>query len=350
MFDVITFGSATRDVFLRSDNFEEIKEEKIFLNKRGVCFNLGAKIPISEIDFFSGGGGTNSAFTFKKQGLKVSYCGKIGDDYAGKEIKNELRKNGISTKFISSIKEKHTNYSVFILTKSDRTGLIYKGASEELKKNDVPWNNLKTNWFYVAPLSGKLKNLTSSILSFAKKKKIKTFMNPGNSQLSLKKEQKKRLFNMADILLLNQEEASIATGISYRKEKEIFKTLDEWVEGIVIMTKGPFGAVVSDGNFIYEVGVLPIKKIVDRTGCGDAFGSGFLVGLVKKIKNNPKKITPSDMTLRGVTPSDIEYAIQHASANAVSCIGKTGAKNGILGKNESIWKQGKVKIKISKLK
>lgn len=339
MYDVITFGSATRDVVLRSKVFKEVKEEKIFLSQKGVCFNLGSKIPVSGIDFFSGGGGTNAAFTLKNQGFKVAYCGKVGNDYAGEEIKKELEKKGILTDFVFFTKEKHTNYSVFILTKNDRTGLVYKGASEELKQNDVPWKKLKTDWFYVATLSGKLKNLTLSILNFAKREKIKTFMNPGNSQLSLPKAQKKKLFNMADILLLNQEEASIATCIPCKKEKEIFQTLDGWVDGIVIMTKGPFGSVVSDGKFLYEAGVIKVKNAVDMTGCGDAFGSGFLSSIIKTTKGKKE-----------ILPNDIETAIQFGSVNAASCIKKAGAKNGLLKKGDSIWKLGRVKIKRTKLK
>lgn len=346
MFDIITFGSATRDVILKSEGFEEIKEEKIFLNKKGVCFNLGAKIPISDIEFLSGGGGTNTAFTFKNQGFKVAYCGFVGNDYAGSEIKKELERKKISTEFLFFTKEKNTNYSVIISTKNDRTALVYKGASEELRISNIPWKKLKTKWFYIAPLSGKLSYVFRSILNFAKRKNIKTVINPGNTQLSRPKSQLRKILNMADILILNQEEASLATGLAYNKEKEIFKTLDKWVEGIVIMTKGPLGSVVSDGRFLYEAGAISVKKVIDTTGCGDAFGSGFLSGLIKKIKKN---ITFSDNIIQKITPSDIEYAIQFGSANAASCIKKVGAKNGLLKRNDSVWKEGKVKIRKTKL-
>lgn len=349
MYDIITFGSATQDVFLKSKGFTEIKEEKKFFNKKGVCFALGGKVDISEIEFASGGGGTNTLFTFKNQGFKTAYCGMLGDDYAGQEIKNELQRKKIPTEFLSFINKKHTNYSIIISTENDRTALVYRGASEELKKSNIPWSKIKTKWFYLSPLSGKLSKIFEDLLVFAKKNKIKIVINPGNSQLSMPQGKLKRLLNMADILILNQEEASIATGLPYSKEKEIFNTLDKWVDGIVVMTKGPLGVVVSDGKFLYEAGILPVKKIVDRTGCGDAFGSGFVTAIIQKTKNK-KKIEEKDIISWELSPSDIEYAIQWGSANATSCLQKFGAKDGLLKKGESIFKWGKIKIKKTKFR
>ena len=48
--------------------------------------------------------------------------------------------------------------------------------------------------------------------------------------------------------------------------------------GIVAVTSGPDGATVSDGNYIYHAGTFRETKLVDRTGVGDAFGSGFVAG------------------------------------------------------------------------
>lgn len=341
MYDIITFGSATCDVLLESEEFGKVREEKRFLNHKGICFSLGSKIPISNITFLSGGGGTNTAFTFKNQGFKVVYCGCVGDDYAGKDIKDELKKKGISTDFLFFTNKKHTNYSVIILTETERTAFVYKGASEELKISQIPFQKIKkAKCFYLAPFSGKLAYLTERVLKFAKKEKILAVINPGNTQLFLPKEKKKKIFSLADILILNQEEASLASGLPPQKEKEIFKKIDNWVKGIFIMTKGPLGCIVSDGNFLYEAGVLPVKKVVDRTGCGDAFGSGFVTGYLR-WNEKIKKTTGFDR---------IEYAIQFGCANSASCIEKLGAKQGLLSKGDNIFKRGKVKIKKTKLK
>jgi len=332
MYDIITFGSATRDIFLKSEGFK-IRQEKKFFNGKGLVISLGSKIPVKELHFFTGGGGTNTAFTFKNQGFMVAYCGMVGNDFAGKEIIKELKENNISTDFVSFDKKHHTNYSIILLTKNERTILVFRGASENLKTKNIPWQKLKSRWFYLAPFSGKLLNIFEPLLRFARKKNIKVALNPGNTQLSLPREKLKKLLNFANVLILNQEEASLATNLPYHKEKEIFQTLDQWIDGIVIMTKGPLGAVISDGRWLYKVGILKAGKVIDRTGAGDAFGSGFVAGLIKVTSNQ-----------RPVTSKSIEYAIQLASANATSCLQKMGAKNGLLKTKDNIFKFGKVKI------
>ena len=62
-FDIITIGSATRDIFMKSEQFK-IVEDKSFATGQGECFALGSKIEIKDIVFASGGGGTNTAVTF----------------------------------------------------------------------------------------------------------------------------------------------------------------------------------------------------------------------------------------------------------------------------------------------
>ena len=80
---VLTFGAASQDVFVSG---------KALTAKRDVRshdyieqFPLGAKVDLEEITFDTGGGATNAAVTFARQGFDVSYVGKIGRDPAGTE-------------------------------------------------------------------------------------------------------------------------------------------------------------------------------------------------------------------------------------------------------------------------
>lgn len=318
MFDIITFGSAAWDIFIKPQEFKRIEDKK-FLTGKGICFNLGSKVDISDVHFSSGGGGTNTAATFALQGLKVAYCGKVGDDISGREIIEELKNRKINTDFIVKTKLKPTNHSIVInTTKEERTILVYRGASELLAKKEIPFEKLETKWIYLAPLSGSFSNLFETLVNFSKKKGIKIAANLGNSQLSLKKELLSKIIKKLDILILNQEEASILTGISYNEENEIFEKIDEMCDGIAIMTKGEGGVSVSDGEFIYSAKSYNIK-IVDKTGAGDAFSSGFVCGYIK-------------------SNGDIEYGIQLGTENAKSCISKLGAKTGLLSQNDKIKK------------
>ncbi|MBZ1356532.1 MAG: carbohydrate kinase family protein [Candidatus Nealsonbacteria bacterium] len=321
-FDVITFGSSTWDIFIRDKEISSSKSSS-FLTNKGICFSLGSKIDIDELHFFSGGGGSNSAATFLSLGFKTAYCGMVGDDPAGEEIIQEMKRKGADTSFIIKNKKKPTNHSfVLSIPGKDRTILTYRGASDEFSLKEIPFGKLKSKWFYLAPLSGKTCYAFSKIVDFAHSRGIRVAANPGTSQLSLPKNKLRNILKKVDILFLNKEEASMLVGVSYNNEKEILKKMAEFYSGTFVMTKGSKGLVVIDGKYSYTVGIAK-SKVVDRTGAGDSFGSGLLAGIMLK--------------------NDIEYAIQLGSANASSCLREWGAKNGLLKRGERFKK-----IKIEK--
>jgi len=340
MFDIITFGSATRDIFLKSKDFKVAGQKKIFTraaakgeedlsssSERGFSLSLGLKINVDGIYFYSGGGGTNTAATFVKQGFKTAFCGLVGKDEAGEKIIKELKERGINSGFVSMTGKKPTNHSIILsLNGRERTILAYRGASGELSKKDIPWQKLKAKWLYLAPLSGRAVPLFEDLVDFAKKKKMKIAANPGNSQLSLPEKKLTGILKKIDVLILNQEEASLLAGLPANKEKEIFRKIDELCPGIAIMTKGSAGAVVSDGQYLYRAPALKTKEI-EVTGAGDSFASGFVSGLIKKN-------------------GDVEYAVQLAVANASACLKKIGAKNGLLSAGRKFKKVRVAKEKL----
>jgi sugar/nucleoside kinase (ribokinase family) len=328
MFEIITFGSATWDIYLKMAKEQVIKSDKV-PSGMAVGFDLGAKIDIEDMYFSFGGGGMNTAHTFKKQGFTVAYCGSVGDDIPGKEIISEMKEMGIGTEFVQK-NEKPTNNSVILLTSdNERTVLAYRGASEDLNKEEILWEDMNPSWFYLAPLSGKLSVLTEDIIDFGKKNKIKVAINLGNSQIALGKEKLEPILKKADVLLLNLEEASLLTGVDIKDEMGIMRDLNSFHPGINTVTKGPEGVLVSQEDVVLDVSPNKVK-VVDKTGAGDAFGSGFISGLIK-----------SNM--------DIEWATKLGIANSTSCIQVRGAINGLLEGSEDIEKVGE-KIKIERKK
>lgn len=321
---MITFGSATLDIFLKAKKFV-LKPEKDFISQKAVCFPFASKVEVKDFVLATGGGGTNAAASLSLLGLKTAYCGNIGNDLAGREILADLKRFKVADKFVFKTRKTKTNLSVIFSWGRDRTAFVWRGASDllNLKKSFLKeFSGAK--WFYLATLSGEAALFFKSLVDFAYKNNIKVFANPGHSQLGLNKKELKSIFKKIDILLLNQEEASFLTGVSFNQEKRLFKELDKLVPGVVIMTKGKDGAVVSDGRFLWQA-ASPKIKVMEKTGAGDAFGAGFLAGFMKT--------------------QEIEPALQLAVANSLGCIQKRGAKQGLLRKD-----QGFKKIKIQKSK
>lgn len=322
MYEVITFGSATRDLFLFSKQYVSLRHKEFPLGE-GLCVGAGSKIYLDDIIFATGGGGTNAAATFAAQNLKVAYAGKVGLDAGGQNIVEELRELGVETRLVAKAEKDKTAYSV-ILSKpgAERTILVYQGACHRLRQSEIPWHDLKANWFYVAPLSGESAHIFSDIIDFAQKNKIAVALNPGNSQLSLGERGVKKLFSNLEVLILNQEEGAKITGIDFHRDEKILKTLKSWVSGKVVLTKGPAGVLAADDDYVYKAGI-PRSTILERTGAGDAFGSGLVSKLIKG--------------------ADFEEAIQYGTANATACVQEIGAKNGIL-KNGHWGKWDKVRV------
>jgi len=331
MFDVVTFGSATRDQFIISENFQTLKDD-VFVSGKGLCVPLGSKIYVDDVVFATGGGGTNTAATFALQGLKTAYVGKVGDDPGGNAILQELKEFGINTGFVLKDKKLKTAYSVILSSLgNERTILVYNGACHQLKKSDISWRELKkAEWFYISGLSGESAKLFEPLIDFAYENRIKIAVNPGEAQLKMGIDRLEPLLNKIDVFILNKEEATFLTCLPYNAEKEIFKRLDLWVRGIVVMSKGPDGVKVSDGRDIFEAGI-PKSGLVDRTGAGDAFGSGFVAGLIQKADLSDK-------------PAAIAHAIQLGTANATGTAQDLGAKTGLLREGQwGPWKKVEVK-------
>lgn len=327
-YDIIVLGSATQDIFMSSKNLQ-IVEDKKFVTKKGLCVPLGSKMKVDSVDFAMGGCGANAAVTFAHQELKTAYLGLVGKDYPGQMIKDKLNSENVSLDLLIETDKYPTAFSVILsLPGTGRSILKKLGACHEMTDDDIDLDKIKAKWIYAGSLSGEAYKSLDALFDFAVKNNIKIAASPvGQSQLGEGLERTRGLLDKIDILIVNQEEASLLTKIDFDKEEEIFKELDKMVKGIAVMTKGPDGVKVSDGEYYYSAGI-PESDLVDRTGAGDAFSSAFIVGY---MENN-----------------DISYAIQLGTANATSVLQKVGATNGLLKKGE--WgKWDKVEVRKEKI-
>lgn len=319
MYDIVSIGSATRDVFIGLDDFKIIKSED-FNTGKGLCFSLGSKLEIKKIVFTTGGGGTNAGVTFARQGLKTACIGSITDDLNGKEILSELEKEGINVQYFQKHNQDFTAYSIILVDKSgERTILSYKGEGQHFGFVDVPFDKLQAKWLFLDSLGGHY-DLLEGAVNWAVKNNVKLATNPGSKELVHGIEKWKPLLKNFSIFWLNQEEAANLTGINIKNEKEIFKYLDELVDGICVITKGPEGMVVSDGKTLYRAGV-PDSPIIERTGAGDASCSGFIAEYIKLTDDQQPTANNREIIIK---------AIQFATANASSVVAQYGAKAGIL--------------------
>jgi len=316
--DIITIGTATRDVFFRSPKFKVLRDPE-YLKKLGFvtgeaeCFALGSKISVEAPVFTFGGGAVNAAIAFARQGFKTGAVVKVGADESGDALLAHLKHERI-TAFAARDKKIGTAYSAVLLTGGgERTVLHYRGASEDLARRDIPWRALSARWAYIVPGAIPFP-LMRELVMFLKKRGVSVAMNPSGHYLAMGAEKLKPLLAFLDVVIVNREEATLLTGVDFAKERKVFKRFDDLVPGLAVVTDGPRGALVSDGRYLYTAETFKEKKLVDRTGAGDAFGAGFVAGLMEK--------------------RDIHYALRLAAANATAVVERIGAHVGALTKKE----------------
>ncbi|MDP2735886.1 MAG: carbohydrate kinase family protein, partial [bacterium] len=223
MFDVITFGSATRDAFARSPAFRVLKYPR-FPAGKALALPLGVKLDVEEFTVTVGGGAVNTAATFANQGLRTAALCVVGKDAGGREVEEFFKERRISRDFLFVDSHENTAYS-FILSagKKDRTILQRNGAEWHLSEFPIPYSKLaKAKWWYVNHIGGKAASLVPRLLKTAAQEGVFVAWNPGNTQLKLKKGILP-LLSGVDVFIVNQEEASLVTGVPYKNRERMFR-------------------------------------------------------------------------------------------------------------------------------
>lgn len=325
MHDIITIGTATRDVFIKSPLFTNIHDPEHlkslgFLDGNATCFMPGAKLEIDKPIFATGGGATNTATTFARMGLKVGTIGKIGVDDGGARILAECKAEGVSSRIIAD-KTLATAYSVILVpTAGERTILTHRGASDKLKPADIDKALAQSRWAYIVPGNIPYPTILHAVNALVKQN-TRIALNPSKHVVEKGLKGLKPLLAKIDALIMNREEAAAMTGASYDNIDSILAALRGSFDGIIAVTDGAAGAFVLHQRQRYDCGVFPKKLITDATGAGDAYGSGFISSLIHAQKS--RKTTE-------FTEADIREAIRVAAANSASVVEHVGAKHGIL--------------------
>ncbi len=324
MYDVITVGSATIDVFAKTQSeLVKIKTDKE--EETLIAYPSGTKILITGLNFHTGGGGTNTAVSFARLGLKTAFLGKLGNDRNAQVVLDELKSESID--FIGVRGKIQTGYSVVLDSiEDDRTILTYKGANSNLKFSEIDKRLINAKWFYFSSMVGPSYKTLERLAVYAKRKDIKVAFNPSSYLCKNGTGFLRNLLSNVELLILNREEAEYLVG--HNPEIELLKSLAVLGPRTIIITDGRNGASGYDRQYYYHIKANRVK-IMETTGAGDAFASGLLAGLIYK--------------------GSLEFGFNMGMANASSVIRHLGAKNRLLKYREAV-REMKKNHRISKKK
>ena len=221
----------------------------------------GETVTGSNFSTCPGGKGLNQAIAAAKLGAKVKMLGAIGYDSFGERMFNSLKENGVDMSHIKPIKGVSSGIAMIVLYKKDNRIILDLGANLKLTKGDVDdfLRSAQKSDIFLSQLENDL-DLIGYALEVAKRKKMRTVINPAPCKLGIKKYAK-----FIDILTPNSGE--LATLLKYGKYQQ---KPDKLGISTIIETKGKDGyCCYKNKEVISEK--APKVKVVDTTGAGDTF-------------------------------------------------------------------------------
>lgn len=321
MFDVVTVGSATEDVFVIVHDTVVVRIQDAKAERAYLGLNHGAKIAVDNIEIMTGGGATNTAVGLARMGLKTACVSKLGRDGPGERIQAELDREGVDTSLLAFSDDHRTGYSVIITCFSgERTVLTYRGAAEQLTLADLDLDAvLDTRWLFIGSLRGPAAALFFELPKAAASRGVKVAANPGGTQLSLGLDGLRPVLANLEVIFLNKHEAYELTGIQPDPGRADEYAMLQSIAGAgcrrVVITDGEEGADGYDEAGPCYVPAYPVK-VASTVGAGDAFASGCIAGLVRGLP--------------------LVEAMRLGAANAASVVQQVGAKTGLLSWDEAV--------------
>jgi ribokinase len=306
-FDIVCVGDAKIDIFL---TLHQTREHLRYMEKTNeLCIKFGEKVIVDKAEMLVGGDATNVAVGASRLGLNTAIVAEIGKDEFAQKIINTLKNENVNIENISESEGQQSSFSTIINYKGERT--IF---SEHVKReHNFNFSNVLTKWVYLTSLGENWLNAYSRAADFVKETKCNLAFNPGTLQIA-NKENIKNILLIANLLLVNKEEAEEILGLPYGQKniEELIIGLQKLGPKIVVITDGKNGsfAASSEGDILNEKIVK--VEVVEKTGAGDAYSSGFISALM----NN----------------KSIAEAMFWGAKNSASVITKVGAQAGLLCK------------------
>ncbi|MCX7903847.1 MAG: carbohydrate kinase [Caloramator sp.] len=233
-----------------------------------------------------GGSPSNIVINAKKLGLNSIVASSVGEDGFGEFLISKLKQFGVDTRFINKVSYPT---SVVIVTKSKGTPvpIFYRGADYNIqltKELEDAVKNSKILHFSCWPISKRpSRDVVESLLKRAKENDVLISFDP-NFHPSLfddveeGREYVKEILKQVDIVKPSLDDAERIFGAD--TEENHIKNFLKFGVKLVMLTLGREGVLISNGKEYIKLPSLA-EEVVDTTGAGDAFWSGFYTGIVK---------------------------------------------------------------------
>jgi ribokinase len=228
-----------------------------------------------------GGKGSNQGVAAQRAGADVTMITKVGKDAFGKIALYNFKNEKIDTRYIFEDENHETGAALIMVdeTTGENKILVVLGACEHITDNDIETArySLENTELFLTQLETNIDAVEKAI-EIAYKKGVKIVLNPAPVQPI-----SDELLKKIDILIPNEIEASILTGIKINNNSDIKRAADVFLQkGVknVIITLGSSGVYARTKEKEMFIPAVPVK-VVETTGAGDAFNGGFVTSLAE---------------------------------------------------------------------
>ncbi len=286
--DVIGIGNAMVDAIIPSNKNEiekhNINRDSMNLIDEDLKNKLHQDYKIQEM--IGGGSLGNSMFGITSFGGNGSFIGKIKDDDIGNFLQKDMVREGLKFPLGFTSPDISTGCcTIFVEEDGTRTMCTFLGAGTLISPEDIKQDQIISH--KIAYLEGYLWDNENA--KKAMKKMIDICRNDDQEVaftlsdlfcVDRHRDSFEELINNdIDILFGNSDEicamsqsTNIEEGIEYAKSLKI----------ICAITLGEKGSVIVNNDNVIEINPIKVDKVVDTTGAGDLFASGFLYGISNK--------------------------------------------------------------------
>ena len=309
---ILGIGNAIVDVFVKvDDNFlskNKLTKGSMKLIEKSEFESLKSKIKIEKLE--AGGSVANTMAGISYLKGYPSFIGKINSDEFGEIYKKSLEKINVNFPYIEKSENLSTGASIiFITPDSERTMCTYLGISSQLSISDINEDHIKN--YELIFLEGYLwdKGMSEAmfkhVINLAKKNNVKIAMSLSDIFCVSRHRNDffKLLLNDLNILIGNENEIN-----ELMQKNNLLDSIKELkkINKLIIITRSENGSLAILNNEIIKCESVKVEKILDLTGAGDLFASGFF----KEYLDN----------------SDIKKCLQAGSELSANIIQKIGAR------------------------
>lgn len=244
----------------------------------------GETISANDKSSAPGGKGANQAVAAVRSGVQVAFIGMVGEDNEGKFMREALQEDGIDTKFLQNDPRHGTGSAIITLDANGQNDImVYAGANFGMDESLLKGTDdlFKDCDFLIAQFETP-QAVTAAAFKQAKAHGVTTILNPAPA-----KEILPELLAVTDVVIPNESESEVLTGIAVDSEAAMLETADYFkAHGVnnLLITLGSRGVFYCTPH---GHGMVPAFKVkaVDTTAAGDTFIGALASQLATDLSN-----------------------------------------------------------------